>query len=350
MNFDPYTKEHIHKYGIWNTNCLGKETAIQNFLFDKLASMGWTQGSNYKVWHRGQQQVIVCLVDDIRSCSDDKHTDLPYLFDQNTTVITDGYIECPTRYRVWRLPSSFFGIYASDTEPAAWQPDLQYTFSMNRIDVRRLKLMLEMAKRIHLHKGYVNFNCQYNHHGETFQGNDRVPEYFEQHWNYLSEQDQTNWQASYALLKSQLPLKNYTVPHHEIYSRSFLNIECETYSSDNSAAFSEKIFRLLTTPAPWTCYVGHYGIAYLESLGFDCLSDLIDHNHYDRLKEIEHKIGVFVWKSLQVVKDMRTADINTLSSRCKQAADHNKNLLARYQQQWEQDFEQWQQTYLSQLA
>jgi hypothetical protein len=88
----------------------------------------------------------------------------------------------------------------------------------------------------------------------------------------------------------------------------------------------------------------------LESLGFDCLSDLIDHNHYDRLKEIEQKIGVFIWKSLQVTKQIQTLDFDVVSQRCKQSADHNRNLLTRYQQQWQQDFAQWQQTHLCQLA
>jgi hypothetical protein len=101
---------------------------------------------------------------------------------------------------------------------------------------------------------------------------------------------------------------------------------------------------------PWTCYAGRYGIAYLESLGFDCVSDLIDHNHYDRLKEVENKTGIFVWKSLQVVKDMRTADFDTVSTRLQQAATYNRELLNLYQRRWSQEFAQWQQVYLAQLA
>ena len=88
----------------------------------------------------------------------------------------------------------------------------------------------------------------------------------------------------------------------------------------------------------------------VESLGFDCVSDLIDHNHYDRLKEVESKTGVFVWKSLQVVKDMRTADFESVSRRYQQAATYNRELLKLYQQRWDQEFAQWQQVYLSQLA
>ena len=176
-----------------------------------------------------------------------------------------------------------------------------------------------------------------------------MPEYFEQHWNYLSKEDQAAWRASYDLLKPQVPVKNYTIPHEAIYSRGYVNIECETYSGDNSAAFSEKIFRLLTAPVPWTCYAGRYGIAYLESLGFDCASDLINHNHYDQLKEVESKMGIFVWKSHQAVKEIRSADFDTVSTRLQQAATYNRELLNLYQRRWSQEFAQWQQVYLVQL-
>lgn len=350
MNFDPYTGNPIHQNGIWNSGCLAHETATQNYLFDWLDGHGWIQQTpNFKVWHRAEKKVVVCLVDDIRSCSQDKHTDLPYLFDKNTVVITDGWIGCPTQYQVWRLPPSFFGIYCRDDAAPVWQPDLAYTFSSNRLDTRRLKLMLELAKRIHLHKGYVNFNCQFQFHGDSFKGNDQALEYFEQHWDYLSDEDKNAWRASYELIKGQVPVKNYSVNHEEIFWRSFLNIECETYSGDNSAAYSEKIFRLLTTPVPWTCYAGRYGIAYLESLGFDCMSDLVNHNHYDCLKEVENKVGIFIWKSLQVSKELRTSDFAQVSLRCQQAANHNRNLLQLYKTGWTQEFAQWQQTFLHYL-
>lgn len=350
MNFDPYTGEPIHQRGIWNSGCLSQEADAQNFFYSVLDNRGWKQSDEFhKIWHKGDRKAIVCLVDDLRSCSEDKHTDLPYLFDRNTTVITDGWVGCPTQYRVWQLPLSFYGIYATDDAPAEWLPDLHYTFSINRIDTRRLKLMLEMAKRVHLHKGYVNFNCQYEFHGDKFLGTEQIPAYFEQHWNYLSDEDKANWNASYELIKPQMPLKNYSLQHEEIFNRSYLNIECETYSGDNSAAYSEKIFRLMTTPVPWTCYTGRYGIAYLESLGFDCMSDLIDHNHYDRLKEVENKVGIFIWKSLQVSKEIRSADFATVSQRAQQAAVHNTQLLKSYQQTWDQDFAKWQANFLPYL-
>lgn len=346
MNFDPYTGKDIHHGGIWNSGCLNSENDTQTQIYAHLQRNGWTQQTtNHKIWNRGDRTVIVCLVDDIRSCSQDKHTDLPYLFDNRTMVVTDGYIGCPTQYIVMNLPHSFFGIYYTVPADCSWQPDLAYTFSVNRIDVRRLKLMLELAKRIHLHKGLVNFNCQFEYSGQRNADAEKAGAFFDQHWQQLSEQDQSQWQASYRLLRPQMPLKNYSVEHDEIYLRSFVNIECETYSGDNSAAYSEKIFRLLTTPAPWTCYVGRYGVAYLESLGFDCMSDLIDHNHYDRLKEVENKNAVFVWKSLEVSKQIRTQDQLAVTRRCQIAATHNRELLKNFHASWPADFAAWQQQF-----
>jgi hypothetical protein len=79
------------------------------------------------------------------------------------------------------------------------------------------------------------------------------------------------------------------------------------------------------------------------------MSDLIDHNHYDRLKEVENKVGIFIWKSLQVSKELRTADFAQVSLRCQQAAAYNRSLLKLYQANWAQEFDQWQRTFLPYL-
>jgi hypothetical protein len=358
MNFDPFTQDHIHKHGIWNSNCLSQEHQTVEFLETTLTNYGYTRqvGSEYqwlnRVWHRGDKKVVVCLVDDIRDSAGNYHTDVPYMFDKNTTVITDNYIGCPTQYRVWQLPPSFYGIYSNDDPMPEWTPDRQFCFSINRIDLRRLKLMLELAKRIHLHKGYVNFNCQYEFDGSSFRGIEHLPANFDKMWNELSDDDKAQWQASYNLLKPQMPLKNYEIPHHEIYTRSFLNIECETYSTDNTVALSEKIFRLLTLPVPWTAYMGRYAVAYLESLGFDCMSDLINHNHYDKLKVVENRIGIFIWKSISDTSRvlMLDQDQDKIRERCLKAATYNRELLKLYKKNWGTEFEQWKQAYLPHLA
>ena len=166
----------------------------------------------------------------------------------------------------------------------------------------------------------------------------------------MSAEDREFWSASFKLVAPQIPLRNHELAHDEIYTRSYVNIECETYSSDNSVALSEKIFRLLVSPSPWTAYLGRYGVAYLESLGFDCMRDIIDHNHYDRLKEVENKNNIFVWKSMRVANDMRTLEQDVIRERCSRAAAHNQALLATFKQRWQKDFDVWQQQRMNQLA
>lgn len=358
-NLDPHTKKFIYDDEIWQrSQCLQQEESTTTYFANALANLGYepidnsehSQGVDRRVWRRGDQQVVVCLVDDIRSCSSDYHVDLPYLWDRNTTVITDNYITCPTQYRVWQLPPSFYGIYSYAPEPRKWQPERHFTFSVNRIDTRRFKLMLELAKRIHLHKGHVNFNAQRTIGRRELEAPEQLAVNFADFWENLSVEDREFWSASFKLVAPQIPLRNHELAHDDIYTRSYVNIECETYSSDNSVAVSEKIFRLLTSPSPWTAYMGRYGVAYLESLGFDCMRDIIDHNHYDRLKEVENKNNVFIWKSLQVVNDMRNSAAETVSARCLQAAAHNQALLASFKQRWGRDFDAWQQRHMNQLA
>lgn len=357
-NLDPHTKKFIYDDEIWQrSQCLQQEESVTTYFANALTNLGYepidnsahSQGIDCRLWRRGDQQVVICLVDDIRSCSSDYHVDLPYLWNKNTTVITDNYISCPTQYRVCRLPPSFYGIYSYAPEPRVWRPAQNFTFSVNRIDTRRLRLVLELAKRVHLHKGYVNFNAQVDTNGLATSSEQLVSN-FNNSWQDLTAQEQEAWSASFKLLVPQIPLQNHELVHDDIYTRSYVNIECETYSSDNSVAFSEKIFRLLASPAPWTAYMGRYGVAYLETLGFDCMHDLVDHNQYDRLKEVENKNNIFVWASLQTANAMRTANYETVKERCSIAADHNQALLAQYKQQWPLDFGKWQQQHMNQLA
>jgi len=342
---------HVHGGEIWNqSQCLAHEHRINNTVYQTLRDTGFAVTDHPRIWKKANQTVIVCLVDDIRSCSTDYHSDLPYLFDVNTTVITDNYITCPTRYRVIRLPASFLGIYHYVPSRQVWTPERDFSFAVNRIDQRRFMLMLEIGLRVHLHKGYVNFNCSRRDQINTADPAVSLTslEYWNDHWNQTSTEYRAHYQKSYELLTAQMPVRNYEIDHDEIFNRSFLNIIAETYSSDNNISLSEKIFRALVTPVPWTVCSGRYTVAYLDHLGFDTLSDLVDHNHYDRLIEFQEKPRIFIWKSLETIKSLKSQDPALLQDRCQQAAEHNQTVLASMAAEWPGDFANWQ-THLTQL-
>ncbi len=100
----------IHKSEIWTkSQCLHHEDMVNQQIFQCLTAQGYAPTDHFRIWKKSDQTVIVCLVDDIRSCSTDYHTDLPYLYDQKTTVITDNFLTCPSIFPVINTPKSFLG-------------------------------------------------------------------------------------------------------------------------------------------------------------------------------------------------------------------------------------------------
>jgi len=101
----------------------------------------------------------------------------------------------------------------------------------------------------------------------------------------------------------------------------------------------------LVTPVPWMVYSGRYTVVYLESLGFDCLSDVIDHG-YDVMIETRtvyygDKIVDWFWKANENYTRLKTHNFQQLSRRCHKAAITNRELLASFRSAWPQDFARW---------
>jgi hypothetical protein len=344
------TQNQIYDGEIWQaTNCLQHERNTITRIAKVLRKLGYSplSKSTYtddRVWLRGNKRVVLCLVDDIRSCSDDYHVDLPYLFDTNTTVITDNQLTCPSIFRVARLPISFYGIYNYVPSQSVWSPKKDFAFQVNRIDERRCQLMIDLSWRTRLDSGHINFNCidRYNQHLEPQEAFSRlIPNLGLDEQKYIS---------AYEKILPMMPFKNYSIDFDNVPYQVWINLIVETYSSDNVISVSEKIFRALVTPAPWTVYSGRYTVAYFESLGFDCMSDIINHNHYDQLKEVEDKLKIFNWISLEFVKSLKEIGVEAIQQRCLQASKHNQQILADMSQQWPADFSNYLDTLTKQLA
>lgn len=348
MSIDPHTQKPIHHGQIWTqSRCLDLEKNAVDSICQRLVALGYDNlDGRSMVWHRDKSTTVLCLVDDVRHCVSDFQTEMPYLYDRNTTVITDNLILCPTMYRVTRLPDSFFGIYAHAPSEAD-TVDRKFSFLINRIDQKRFLVLLELAKRTNLADGYVNFNCE---QGRVFCAKDinliQLQQNFVKCWHNLDTTQQRVYGSVFDQLKDQMPMKNYDFDHDRALMRSACNIVIEAYSSDTSVAFSEKIFRALSLPRPWMLYGGRYSVAWLESLGFDCLRDIMRHE-YDALKESENKIHEFVRLCLQRIQELKDLDPAWLLKRCEEAALHNQHLLWQLRHSWHSDLEIWTQTYLS---
>jgi hypothetical protein len=324
----------IHANETWQSSlCLNHEEAAVGTIYTHLQELGYqiTNAVSHtrSVWQRGSQFVAVSLVDDAWNCALDRSKDTPYLFDTNTTVITDNWFNTPTLYTVARVPDSFYGIYSYTPVDQAWKPDRDYTFAVNRVDLKRMQILLNLYRYVGLYRGYVNFNCAGDRDTNPKQN-------FSNHFIYATDQELLFFQQLIELM----PLKNYAIDHDQTYVSSWLNVIVETYSSDNIISLSEKIFRCLVTPVPWIAYSGRYTIARLRCLGFDVLDDIIDHN-YDHVVEAQHKTATFVNTANTTIDSLKQRDWSTLSTRCQAAATHNQQLLAEMKRTWTTDFEVW---------
>ena len=324
----------MHSNETWQASqCLEHEESAVGMIHTRLTELGYQTTTvishTRSHWQRGHRRVVVSLVDDAWDCAQNRSQDTPYLFDTDTTVITDNLINTPTVYTVARLPDSFYGIYSYQPADQTWQPDRDYTFAVNRIDFKRMQILSNLYQQLGFDSGYVNFNCA--------QGRNTDPQH---NFHTLLEYASNKELPVFHQLTTMMPVKNYSIDHDQIYTRSWLNIAVETYSSDNVVALSEKIFRCLVTPVPWIAYSGRYTIARLRSLGFDVLDDIVDHD-YDRLIEAHYKMSGFINTARNTITALKTHDWSQLLSRCCVATTHNQRLLSKMKSAWPTDFASW---------
>jgi hypothetical protein len=336
------------------SQCIWHENNLLDFVRSNLISLGYQSAdSNNKVWRRGNQTVVVCLVDDFTTCSEDYSLAVPYLFDTNTVVITDNCVNVPTQYRVCQLPASFYGIYAHTPAVNTWQPNRRFCFAVNRMDHKRMLMFLEMRLRVQFRldgeidnrfnidvMDYTNFNCwSWNGDNTSVAG---LRENFDQQYQELEPPYCEVYKKPYQHVRDAMPYRNHDLSQEQAHVSAWMNIVMETYSSDTTVALSEKTFRALCLPVPWMLYSGKHTVAYLNSLGFDVMSDVISHR-YDSMIENRtaaygDKMVDFLFEATDTVKQIQA---NSPRSRAQQAAEHNQQLLKQMRQQWPQDFAQW---------
>lgn len=330
------------------SQCIWHENTLLDFFSHNLTSLGWVQNpEDKKFWTKNNRKLVICLVDDIVSCNVNGTT-VPYQFDSDTMVITDNWISVPTIYPVQRLPESFFGIYYHQPSLSDWVPNRRFCFSQRRLDSKRLILFLEIMYRAEMiinseKLDYINFNCW--SWGGTNDSNSGLQSNYQRALDALPDLVKQLYQETSTRLKPQIPFSNHTLSHEEMYMNAWMNMVVETYSSDTTVALSEKLFRALCLPAPWMVYGGKHIIAWLRSMGFDTLDDIIEHR-YDTMIEQEtvaygDKPCDWIYEGAETVDRLKQQNFDDIKNRCQQAAEHNRNLLLKMKQRWPSDFAVW---------
>ena len=274
---DPY--HHIYTGEIFQqSECIWHENTLMDFFRSNLKNLGYSSVSDSnKVWRRGDQTVVVCLVDDYTTCAERFDVALPYIFDRKTVVITDTHVQTPTQYQVCELPQSFYGIYYHAPN-RQWDPQRRFTLGINRLDSKRMLMFLELALRseyIGTDLDYINFNCwRWGGDNQSLQG---LRSNFELQYSELESQYHDVYNNVYSQVVEKMPYNNHNMTQEQVHVSAWLNIVMETYSADNTIALSEKTFRGLCLPVPWQLYSGRNTVAWLHSLGFDTLQDIVTH-------------------------------------------------------------------------
>lgn len=321
------------------TRCIQRENTFVDFLRHVLSSLGYTpQDSANFVWQRGEKRVWLVMVDDIQGIANSFLFDVYNQLTHNDIIITDNWFARPINAKIFKVPDSWFGIYAHRPELSITDPIKSYSMAINRIDQNRVRMLLELTFRGHLtNDGLVNFNCVWHSDNGTEQ--DKVNRWVEI-FNTIDSRTQSQYRGPFDKLTPLMPFNNMPPEINTIelqHQAALLNIVVETYCSDFAVALSEKTFRALTMPRPWRIFGGIWTVKHLESLGFDCMTDVSKHET-DGLKLVEDKITRFVYGSKVVWSE---TDWSKIKNRAIDAAEHNIELLFEMQKKWPGEFSEW---------
>ena len=343
------------------SQCMQHEQNFANFFSSILSMLGYvTYDSTRRIWQRDSKQVIVCFVDDFETSNYNFFKEQSKQMYNKITVITDNHVIDLPQHQVIQLPDSYFGIYAYTPQIQHFIPTRRFNFSINRIDTQRELILLELINQNGnitnlLNTDWINFNCYYESELTKSLNNisNNYQKKFLECWDNISDAHGLIYSKYIDKLLIELPISNYKVSFDQAHTLSYINLIVETYAGDTTITLSEKTFRALVTPAPWTLYAAQYSVQYLISLGFDVLNDIIDHN-YNNVSQNNsangiEKIKLYIDASLKLYVNLKRLDQNYLQTRCQAAAKHNQQLLFQMRENWPQDLANWLPRVIAQL-
>jgi len=342
------------------SQCLIHEHSTAQLFYSMLINLGYrSTDANRRVWKNNEKVVVVCLSDDFTFSQTVKSRSLDNCFDADTVVITDNYTYFNPQYTVLRVPDSYFGIFHYVPSLTEFRPVKRFNFSVNRIDRTRELILLELINQSGgveswLRLDHANFNCF--DPDSANQSVDNIKTNFLKFWP-ASKQIDPAYKLIVQDLIDHLPVRTHQMSVEQVHLSAYLNLVVESYNNDTVVALSEKTFRALATPAPWTLFGSIGTIDRLIELGFDVMPDIIDHSYntltqpdsFNRFNGIK-KIRTYIDSSIGIYKKLVVMDVQHLKTRCEQAAEHNQQHLANLQKQWPQDFANWLPTAISKIA
>ena len=338
------------------SQCMQHEHALANFFSSILNNLGYSTADPVRrIWKRNNKKVIVCLADDFNICGADLSKSPSDWFDSNTIVITDNLITCNTRYSVFQIPVCYFGVFGYKPALQHFAPSHRFHFSVNRLDSQRQLILFELIAQSNClntvqQQDLVNFNAR-----DAAEPNDTVQDVqrnFTKHWQPLCAYYTGVYDQHWDTVLNSLPLRTHNFTIEQAALAAYLNLVVETYAGNTTITFSEKIFRALVTPAPWAAFAALGAVQHLVELGFDVMSDIVDHSYDQYVQDNwpgNAKIANYISTSIDNYQRIKQLDADVLAARCKQAAEHNQQLLTVMRVQWPASFAHWLPEVIAQL-
>jgi hypothetical protein len=338
------------------SQCMQHEHALANFFSSLLTNLGYsTVDPVRRIWKRANKTVIVCLADDFNICGADLSKSADQWFDVDTTIITDNFITAPTQYRVLQLPTSYFGIFGYTPHQQHYDPQKRFHFSVNRLDTQRQLILFELLGQSGgldqvLDQDYINFNAM--NPGSINDTVEDIQTNFKKSWEPVANFYSDTYNQDMSAVVRLLPVRNHTLSIEQANVGAYLNLVVETYAGNTTVTFSEKTFRSLVTPSPWTLFAARGAVEYIKNLGFDVMLDLIDHSYDSDMHDHwpgNSRIKKYISSSIQQYQHLTTLSKEHIANRATIAAKHNQQLLQKMKINWPRDFAAWLPEVIAQL-
>ena len=230
----------------------------------------------------------------------------------------------------------FYAIYHGEPVIDDVEPTRVLNCLIRRMDPIRQSWLYQLARHGLLEQGYVSFIMDVSRHHdqkEVAQGETAYQIFESQFQEHLK-----TFAPEHEHLKHLVPYRSFDSAWDldQVVLNSRFSLVLETYFLDpRMITLSEKTFRCLKLPRPWIVFSTVGTVQHLRDMGLDVLDDVVDHS-YDLVDfEIDRQTQL-----LEIAKDMATwAWTPELLQRCKQAAQHNRNLIAHWYQNYNQEID-----------
>jgi len=225
-------------------------------------------------------------------------------------------------------PCCWTAIYLQDYPDLDVPIEKDFCCFINRLEPNRQSWLYQLIRRNLLDRGFVSFNSACIN-----------PEFRSmtptQAFEYSFEKYNSIFASEHEKIKHNIPYKNFVEIDGDLLPAilgSKFALILETHFSDNRViSLTEKTFTHLQLPRPWIVFSSQGSVNYLRKLGFDVLDDIVDHSYDNISDHIQRQVAI-----LDQCQQLADIDIHSVLPRCKQAVEHNKKIMAAFNENWEE--------------